>query len=125
MWQKLEKNQKDPTADILHSKWELYQSDQCARCRETPESNEHIWICRRAKSTIMDISTRFINKHRLSDTLKPDVERAISRIISTNLTKALKTARKRDRTQNAREGTTSRPAPDSNPEAIEIGRAHV
>ena len=108
-----------PTADILHSKWELYQSDQCARCRETPESNEHIWICRRAKSTIMDISTRFINKHRLSDTLKPDVERAISGIISTNLTKALKTARKRDRTQNAREETTSRPAPDSNPEAID------
>ena len=108
-----------PTADILYSKWELYQSNQCARCREMAESNDHVWTCRRAKPTMTDISTKFINKHKLSDTLRPDVEKAISGIISTDLTEALKNTRNKHNTQYVQEDAILENVPNTDSENID------
>ena len=66
-----------------------------------------------------DISTKFINKHKLSDTLRPDVEKAISGIISTDLTEALKIIRNRYNTQDIQEDTVSENIPDTASEDID------
>ena len=48
-----------PTADVLYKKWSIYQDDLCPRCRELPETNDHIWNCRRATRSINTIVTDF------------------------------------------------------------------
>jgi len=79
-----------PTADILHKKWDIYQSDLCPRCREAPESNEHIWACRRASNNIATITSNFRNKRKLPEALTPDIKKAIKGIVTTDLTESLK-----------------------------------
>src|SRR6185369_14145582 len=79
-----------PTADVLRRKWNIYQDDLCPRCREQPESNEHIWSCRRASSSITTIVEKFRDKRDLPDALTLDIRKAIGGVLTVNLTESLK-----------------------------------
>ena len=110
-----------PTADVLHRKWDIYQSDLCPRCRESPESNEHIWACRRASNNIATITSDFQNRRRLPEALTPDIEKVIRGIVTTNLTESLKQFWKERRSE---EDSDDEDTQESLDERINIKNAH-